>query len=201
MCVCVCVCVCVQHDWMCTHDIYMYVYVSMNLFIQYLNCTNRMRRKSILKRNLTALNLKYSFFLRVCDGNVKMFSFPDYLLKAGQRMSVYLDIHLHTNSDTQVGLNKCTLAFTYLSTCVGECTHACKEYCFKMNLELRWVIYSRYHTMTALYTTALLLTKPSSDDDSGFWHGFGAETSLPLAQIAPALSRDTTRLCQIVVTL
>ena len=49
--------------------------------------------------------------------------------------------------------------------------------------------------------TALLLTKPSSDDDSGFRHGFGPEASLPLAQSAPAVSHDTTRLCQIVVTL
>ena len=46
-----------------------------------------------------------------------------------------------------------------------------------------------------------LLTKPSSDDDSEFRYGFGAEVSLPLAQSAPAVSHDTTRLCQIVVTL
>ena len=45
------------------------------------------------------------------------------------------------------------------------------------------------------------LTKPSSDDDSGFRHGFGAEASLPLTQSAPAVSHDTTKLCQIVVTL
>ena len=62
-------------------------------------------------------------------------------------------------------------------------------------------IYRRYHTITDVYTTALLLTKPSSDDDSGFRHGFGAEASLPLAQSAPAVSHDTTRLCQIVVAL
>ena len=42
-------------------------------------------------------------------------------------------------------------------------------------------IYSRYHTITDVYTTALLLTKPSSDDDSVFRHGFGTEASLPLA--------------------
>ena len=40
--------------------------------------------------------------------------------------------------------------------------------------------YSRYHTITDVYTTALLLTKPSSDDDSGFRHGFGAEASLQI---------------------
>ena len=34
-----------------------------------------------------------------------------------------------------------------------------------------------YHTITDIYTTALLLTKPSSDDDSGFRHGFGAKAS------------------------
>ena len=58
----------------------------------------------------------------------------------------------------------------------------------------------RYHT-TDVYTTALLLTKPSPDDDSGFRHGFGAEASLPLIQSAPSVSHDTTRLCQIVVAL
>ena len=62
-------------------------------------------------------------------------------------------------------------------------------------------IYSRYHTTIDVYTTALLLKKPSSDDDSGFRHGFGAEALLPLAQSAPAVSYDTTRLCQIVVAL
>ena len=59
----------------------------------------------------------------------------------------------------------------------------------------------RYHTKTDVYTTALLLTKPSSDDDSGFRHGFGAEASLPLTHSAPAVSHDTTILCQIVVAL
>ena len=29
---------------------------------------------------------------------------------------------------------------------------------------------SRYHTITDVYTTVLLLTKPSSDDDSVFRH-------------------------------
>ena len=57
----------------------------------------------------------------------------------------------------------------------------------------------RYHTITDVYTIALLLTKPSSDDDTGFRYGFGAEASLPLTQSAPAVCRDTTRQCQIVV--
>ena len=59
----------------------------------------------------------------------------------------------------------------------------------------------RYHTITDVCTTALLLTKASSDDDSGFKHGFGAEASLPQPQSVPAVSHDTSRLCQIVVTL
>ena len=61
--------------------------------------------------------------------------------------------------------------------------------------------YNRYHTITDVYTTVLLLTKPSSDDDSGFRHSFGDESLSPLTQSAPAVSHDTTRLCQIVVTL
>ena len=61
---------------------------------------------------------------------------------------------------------------------------------------------SMYHTITDVYTTALFLTKPSSDDDSEFRHGFGAEASLPKKnQSAPAVSHHTTRLCQIVVAL
>ena len=62
-------------------------------------------------------------------------------------------------------------------------------------------IYSRHHIIIDVYTTALLLTKPSSDDDSGFEHGFGAEASLPQAQSGPAVSHYYTRLCQIVVAL
>ena len=57
-----------------------------------------------------------------------------------------------------------------------------------------------YHTITDVCTTTLFPTRPSSDDDSGFRHSVGVEASLPLAQSAPAVSLDTTRLCQIVVT-
>ena len=39
--------------------------------------------------------------------------------------------------------------------------------------------------MTDVCTAALIPTKPSSDYDSGFRHGFGAEALLPLAQSAP----------------
>ena len=63
------------------------------------------------------------------------------------------------------------------------------------------VIYRWYHKITDVYTTALLRTNLSSDDDSGFWHVFGAETSLTLTQSTPAVSHDTTRLCQIIVAL
>ena len=70
-----------------------------------------------------------------------------------------------------------------------------------MYIYIYMYIYSRYHTITDVCTTTLLPTKPSLDDDSGFRHGFGSEASLPLAQSAPAVSHDTTRLCQIVVTL
>ena len=72
---------------------------------------------------------------------------------------------------------------------------------FCLNLSASACIYSRYHTITDVYTTALLLTKPSSDDDSGFRYGFGAEASLPLTLSAPAVSHETSRLCQIVVAL
>ena len=60
-------------------------------------------------------------------------------------------------------------------------------------------IYSRYHIITDVCTRALVLTKPSSDDNSGFKHGFGAEASLSLAQSTPAVSHDTTKLCQIYI--
>ena len=52
--------------------------------------------------------------------------------------------------------------------------------------------------MTDVCTVALLPTKPSSDNDSGFRHNFGAEASLPLTQSAPAV---THKLCWVVVTL
>ena len=57
------------------------------------------------------------------------------------------------------------------------------------------------HTRTNLCLAALLLTKPSSDADSGFRHDFGSEASLQLAQSTPAVTHDTTRLCWIVITL
>ena len=64
---------------------------------------------------------------------------------------------------------------------------------------LKYKYVCRCHIITDVYTTALLLTKSSSDDASGFRHGFGAKASLPLAQSAPAVSHDTARLCQIVI--
>ena len=62
-------------------------------------------------------------------------------------------------------------------------------------------VFIQVHTMTDVCTAALLPTKPSSDDDSGFTHGFRAEASLSLAQSAPAVTHDTYRLCWIFVTL
>ena len=50
---------------------------------------------------------------------------------------------------------------------------------------LMFMAFCRYHTITDVYTTALFLIKPYSDDDSGFRHDFGAEASLPQAQSAP----------------
>ena len=55
----------------------------------------------------------------------------------------------------------------------------------------------RFHTMTYVYTAALLPRKPTSDDDSGFRHGFGTEASLPLTYSA----HNTTRLCWVVINL
>ena len=51
--------------------------------------------------------------------------------------------------------------------------------------------------MTGVYIAALLPTKPSSYDESGFRHGFW----LPLTQSAPAVTHNTTGLCWIVITL
>ena len=59
----------------------------------------------------------------------------------------------------------------------------------------------RYNTMTDVYTVALLPTKASSDDDSGFRQGFGAEVSLPLTQSTPAITHNTTKLCWIAISL
>ena len=82
---------------------------------------------------------------------------------------------------------------TYIRVYIYVPMHICMCVCV--------YIYRRYHTITDVCTTALLPTKPSSDDDSSFRHGFGAAASLPLAQSAPAVSPDTTRVCQIVVNL
>ena len=55
--------------------------------------------------------------------------------------------------------------------------------------------------MTDVCTPTLLPIKPSSDDETGLMHGFGAEASLPLTQNAPAVTHDITRLCWIDVIL
>ena len=76
----------------------------------------------------------------------------------------------------------------YLEVCLNKCM------CIRIYIYIYICIYIRYHTITDVYTTALLLTKPSSDDDSGFRHGLRAVASLPLAQSTPAVSHDTPRL-------
>ena len=90
------------------------------------------------------------------------------------------------------------LAKSWVSKCTGksEIPPAHRQAC-----KYIYIYIYIYHTIPDVYTTALLLTKPSSDDDFGFRHGFGAEASLPLAQSAPAVSHDTTRLLSIVVAL
>ena len=70
-----------------------------------------------------------------------------------------------------------------------------------LSISLSLYIHSRYHTITDVYTIALLLTKPSSDDDSVFSHSLGAEASLSITQSAQEVSHDTSSLCQIVVAL
>ena len=55
--------------------------------------------------------------------------------------------------------------------------------------------------MTDVSTAALLLKKPSSEDDSGFRHGFEAESALPQVLWTPTVTHGTTRLCWIVITL
>ena len=87
-----------------------------------------------------------------------------------------------------------------MSTSINLSFHLDRCYQF-FSTHTHTYIYSRYHTITDVCTTALLPTKPSSDDDSGFKHSFRVEASLPLTKSAPAVSYDTTRLCQIVVTL
>ena len=89
-------------------------------------------------------------------------------------MLSYLHTHTHTHTHTHISLSLSIYIYIYIYR-------------------------SRYHTITDVNTTALLLTKPSSDGDSGFRHGFRAEASLPLTQRASAVSDDTTRICQIVV--
>ena len=91
-------------------------------------------------------------------------------------------------------LNACTSlldVFLDVHVCVCVCIFVCV--CI--------YIYIHNHTMTDVYTAWLLPTKPSSHDDSGFRYGFGVKASLPLAQDALAVTRNTTRLCWIDITL
>ena len=90
------------------------------------------------------------------------------------------------------------IIYIYMYVCVSTYIYL---YVYLYTCIYLYLLYSRYHTITDVYTTALLLTKPSSDDDSGFWHGFRAKASLPLTQSIPVVSHDTARLCQIVIAL
>ena len=55
--------------------------------------------------------------------------------------------------------------------------------------------------MTNVYTAVLLPTISSSNNNSGFRHGFRTEALLTLTQSAPIVTHDTNRLCSIDVTL
>ena len=59
----------------------------------------------------------------------------------------------------------------------------------------------KLYTRTATKKAVLLPKKFSSDDDPGFRHGFGAETSLLLTKGTPAVSHSTTRLYWMVFDL
>ena len=91
--------------------------------------------------------------------------------------------------------------YIYIYIYMDACVYILRRIFLK---KIKVYLYKRvykYHTMTDVYTAALLPTKPSSDDDSGFRHGFRAEASLPLIQSARAIIHDNTRLCWIDVTL
>ena len=92
----------------------------------------------------------------------------------------YIYVHLYTHIYIYVHIYPHIYIYIYIYICIY--TH-------------------KYHTMTDVYTAALLSTKPSSDDDSRFSHGFGAEASLSLTQSIPPVTHDTTRLCGIDITL
>ena len=62
-------------------------------------------------------------------------------------------------------------------------------------------IYIYIYTRTAAKIAVLLRIKSSSNDDSWFRHGLGAEASLPLTHGAPAVSHNTTRLYWMVFDL
>ena len=82
--------------------------------------------------------------------------------------------------------------YIYIYICVCVCVCVCIYLYIYMCIFLYIFIY-RYHTMTDVYTPALFPTKPSSDDDSGFRHGFGTEASLPLTLCTSVVTHNTTR--------
>ena len=104
-------------------------------------------------------------------------------------MCVYIYINIYV----------CVYIYIYIYIYMYICVFMYTYVLVYIYIYIYMYILCRYHT-TAVCTIALLLTKPSSDDDFGFRHGLGAEASLPLAQNVSVVSHDTTRLCQIVVT-
>lgn len=49
------------------------------------------------------------------------------------------------------------------------------------------------YTMTAAGTAVLVPKRSSADDDSGFRHDFGAQTSLLLTHSSPGVTQDTIK--------
>ena len=72
-----------------------------------------------------------------------------------------------------------------------------KHFTFPKDLELE--LY--HHMQFSVKPMTLTGTITPGLSGPGFRHNFGAKASLPLAQSSPAVSHDTTRLCQIVVAL
>ena len=104
---------------------------------------------------------------------------------------IYIYIYIYTHTLTiyiyiYIYIYKHTHIYTHIHIYIY--THIYSLYIYIHTYIYTHYIYiyilNRYHTITDVYTTALLRTKPSSDDDPGFGHGFEAEALLPLAQSA-----------------
>ena len=98
-------------------------------------------------------------------------------------LRIYIYIYIYVYMNMYMYIYICTYIYIYIYIYI--------------HIYVSMYIY-RYHTIAVVYTTALLLTKPLSEDYSGFRLSFRAESLSPLTQSAPAISHDTTRLCPIV---